>query len=312
MNPFLYSINATLPIFLIILLGKILQKMGILTEGFTKSADSFVFYVALPVLLFQDLTVVSPGKGMNISFLFFCFFATLIFILVVWVGTELLMKKEEEKGAFIQASYRSSAALLGMAFIHNMYGNAGSSSFMILGAVPLFNIFAVIILTLKGKGDETPNIKGTLKQIATNPILIAIVLGLIFSFLPFHLPVFAQKGLTMIGNTATPLALLSIGASFQGTAAIQKIKPTLLATFIKLVGISAVCMPIAILLGFRNQELVATLIMCASPTTVSSYIMAAKTNNDKVLTASTIVLTTLLSSVTLTLWIFFLKTQNFI
>ena len=111
-----------------------------------------------------------------------------------------------------------------------------------------------------------------------------------------------------MGNTATPLALISIGAGFEGRKAIKKIKPTLAASFIKLILLSALFLPLAIFFGYRNQELMAILIMLGSPSTVSCYIMAKNTGNDSTLTSSIIVLTTLLSSVTLTMWIFLLRT----
>lgn len=116
-----------------------------------------------------------------------------------------------------------------------------------------------------------------------------------------------DKALTSIGNTATPLALISIGATFEGRKAIQKLKPTLIASGIKLLLLPALFLPLALYFGYHNQELMAILIMLGSPTTVSCYIMAKNTKNDALLTSSVIVLTTLLSSVTLTGWIFLLR-----
>ena len=115
-----------------------------------------------------------------------------------------------------------------------------------------------------------------------------------------------------IAATATPLALISIGATFEGRKAIRKIKPAAIASFIKLILLAALFLPIAIYLGYRNQELMAVLIMLASPSTVSCYIMAKNTGNDSVLTSSIIVLTTLFSSVTLTGWIFLLHSLHFL
>lgn len=311
MDNFIYSINATLPIFLMILLGKILHKTGIINDAFTKTADRYVFVVALPALVFKDLTAGHIRDQFDTGYVLFCFFVTLFIILAVWGLTELFMKKEEEKGAFIQAAYRSSAAILGLAFIDNMYDGAGMAPLMIIGAVPLFNIFAVIILTLKGRStDEKPDLKTTVLNVFKNPILLSILVSLPFAFLDLHFPTFIDKAIGSIGNTATPLALISIGASFEGRKAIQKLKPTLIASFIKLVLLAALFLPLAVYLGYRNQELMALLIMLGSPATVSCYIMAKNTGNDAVLTSSIIVLTTLLSSVTLTAWIFLLKSAG--
>ena len=59
------------------------------------------------------------------------------------------MKDDTQKGSFVQCACRSSAAILGMAFIQNMYSSTGMAPLMIVSAVPLFNIYSVIILTLK-------------------------------------------------------------------------------------------------------------------------------------------------------------------
>lgn len=308
MSNLIYSINATLPIFLLIILGKVLKTAKIINDEFTKTADRYVFRIALPALLFSDLTENNVGSAFDGKYVLFCFSVTIFSIAVLWGLTEKFMKNEEQKGAFIQGSYRSSAAILGLAFINNMYDSVGMAPLMIIGCVPLYNIFAVIILTLKGdNGGKKPNMKETFINVMKNPILLSILIALPFALLNLHFPSFVNKAIGSVANTATPLALISIGASFEGKKALKKMKPTLLASFIKLILLAGLFLPLAVFFGYRNQELMALLVMLASPTTVSSYIMAKNTGNDGILTSSIIVLTTLLSSLTLTLWIFVLK-----
>ena len=216
-------------------------------------------------------------------------------------------------GEFVQASYRSSAAVLGVAFIQNIYGTAGMAPLMILGSVPLFNIFAVLILMIESpenRGAPTP--KQLLKGVATNPILLGIITGTVFALLPFSLPTIATKTLNNLASVTTPLALLSIGASFEGAKAIKKLVPTLVAALLKTVGLAAVFVPVAVALGFRNEELIALLIMLGSPTTPSSYVMAKNMGHEGVLTSSCIATTTLLSALTLTGWIFLLRSGGYL
>ena len=308
MSNLIYSINATLPIFLLIILGKVLKTTKIINDEFTKTADRYVFRIALPALLFSDLTENNVGSAFDGKYVLFCFSVTIFSIAVLWGLTEKFMKNEEQKGAFIQGSYRSSAAILGLAFINNMYDSVGMAPLMIIGCVPLYNIFAVIILTLKGdNGGKKPNMKETFINVMKNPILLSILIALPFALLNLHFPSFVNKAIGSVANTATPLALISIGASFEGKKALKKMKQTLLASFIKLILLAGLFLPLAVFFGYRNQELMALLVMLGSPTTVSSYIMAKNTGNDGILTSSIIVLTTLLSSLTLTLWIFVLK-----
>jgi hypothetical protein len=238
----------------------------------------------------------------------------------------------------VQASFRGSAAVLGLAFIQNIYGESGLAPLMILGAVPLYNIYSVIVLTFEGgKGNsrtnsqerglpepgltetkKQPDFRGNMlkagKNVVTNPILISILAGLIGSLIQFYdyAPVIVTKTISNFAVMASPLALVAIGAGFEGKKAIAKIKPTVIASMIKLVIQPFLFLPAAAAMGFRNQEMIAILIMLASPTTASCYIMAKNMDNDGVLTSSVIVLTTLLSSVTLTAWIYYLRMKGYL
>ena len=323
MDSFIYSINATVPIFLVMIVGWGIKQLGVIDEHFVSKANKYVFHVALPVLLFQQISSADMTSQFDIRFVLYCMLATTAFFGIIWVVTELLMKDDTQKGSFVQCACRSSAAILGMAFIQNMYSSTGMAPLMIVSAVPLFNIYSVIILTLKAhpevktgsavkKEPHSVVIKRAFINVLKNPIIIGIVLGLPFSLLHVQFPVILNKTLTSIAQTATPIALIVIGAGFEGRKAIKKIKPTVIATFIKLIGIAAVSLPIAVAMGYRNQELVAILIMVASPTTVSCYIMSENMDNDGVLASSIIVLTTLLSSITLTGWIYLLRSMGLI
>lgn len=323
MDSFIYSINATVPIFLVIIIGGLIKKWGIIDDHFANKANKYVFNVALPVMVFEDIAAGDIKSQFDIRFVLYCMIVTIICFVATWTLSELFMKDKTMIGSFVQGSFRSSAAILGIAFIHNMYDSSGMAPLMIVSAVPLYNIFSVIVLTFKAssvyaedgeaieadanKSAHSDNIKKACVNIAKNPIIIGIFLGMLCSLLEVDFPVIVDRTVANIAQTATPIALIVIGASFEGRKAIKKIKPTVVATFIKLVGQAAVFLPVAVWMGFRNQELMAILIMLASPATVSGYIMAKSMNNDGVLASSIIVLTTLLSAITLTGWVFLLR-----
>ena len=84
-------------------------------------------------------------------------------------------------------------------------------------------------------------------------------------------------------------------------------KPTLLASAIRLLVQPAIFLPIAAYLGFRDEKMVALLIMLGAPTTASSYIMAKNLHHEGVLTSSIVVTTTFLSAITMTFWLFVMK-----
>lgn len=308
MDSLIYSLNATVPIFLTMIIGNILIRTGFIDKHFADIADKLVFKVCLPCYLFLNLSATNLRKNFDASYLGYCFLVTLASILSIWFSAKLLFKDKTQIGAFVQGSYRSSAAILGIAFIENIYGTAEMAPLMILGSVPLYNIFAVIVLTLENNGKQgqamAARIKNAFWGVLKNPIIISIFLGLAASCLNLSLPHIAERTINNLGSLTSPLALLSIGASFEGRRAIAKLKPTLAASFMKLVGLAAIFLPLAICLGFRDQKLIAIIIMLASPCTPTSYIMAKNLKGDSVLASSIVVTTTLLSSITLTGWIF--------
>ena len=305
MENLIFSLNATIPIFLMMLLGMLFRKLGWMDEVFAAKMNKFVFLVPLPVLLFEQLATVDFSEVWDIKFILFCFVVTAISITISTL-ISLLWKDRSIKGEFIQATYRSSAALLGIAFIQNIYGTAGMAPLMIIGSVPLYNIMAVVVLSLFKPGNNSFDkalVKKTLKGIVTNPIIIGIVAGFVWSALKLPMPLILHKTVSSIGATATPMGLMSMGATFEMKKATSKMKPTLVAVFMKLIGFCAIFLPMAAMLGFRNEQLIAILVMLGSATTVSCFVMARNMGHEGTLSSGVIMMTTLLSAFTLTMWL---------
>lgn len=281
------------------------RKLGWMDEVFAAKMNKFVFLVPLPVLLFEQLATVDFSEVWDIKFILFCFVVTAISITISTL-ISLLWKDRSIKGEFIQATYRSSAALLGIAFIQNIYGSVGMAPLMIIGSVPLYNVMAVVVLSFFKPGNNSFDkalVKKTLKGIVTNPIIIGIVAGFVWSALKLPMPLILHKTVSSIGATATPMGLMSMGATFEMKKATSKMKPTLVAVFMKLIGFCAIFLPVAAMLGFRNEQLIAILVMLGSATTVSSFVMARNMGHEGTLSSGVIMMTTLLSAFTLTMWL---------
>lgn len=314
MDNLIFSLNATVPVFLMMVLGMAFRKLGWIDDVFAVKMNKFVFLVPLPVLLFEDLATVDFSQVWNLKFVLFCFGATLISILLA-AAVSFVWKDRSIQGEFIQASYRSSAALLGIAFIQNIYGNAGMAPLMIIGSVPLYNVMAVAVLSFfrpERKALDRDLWISTLKGIITNPIIIGIAAGLIWSGLKLDMPPILEKTVSSVGAVATPLGLMAMGATFNLKQACGRIRPAAAAAAMKLVGFAAVFLPAAVWFGFRNEELVAILIMLGSATTVSCFVMAKNMGHEGIVTSSTVMLTTLLSAFTLTAWLYILRSLSLI
>lgn len=314
MDNLIFSLNATLPIFFTMLLGSFFKRVGLIDEAFSAKMNKFAFAVALQALLFQDISAVDIRESWNGGFVLFCFIATFLSITGVTVLSFFVVKREE-RGEFVQGAYRSSAAILGIAFIQNIYGTSGMAPLMIIGTVPLYNAFAVIVLSLLKPGQRKMDkalLQKTLKGIVTNPIILGIAAGFVWAILKIPQPEILQKTVKNMAVLATPLGLMAMGASFEGKKALGKLKPTLIASALKLVVLAAIFLPIAVWLGYRESELVAILVMLGSATTVSSFVMARNMGHEGVLTSSIVMVTTLCSAFTLTGWLFLLKTLGLV
>lgn len=316
MENFIYSINVTMPIFLFMVIGYILKQIGMLNDNFVTVANKFNFKVTLPFMLFKDIAGVDIKAVFDIKYVLFCAIVSTICFWVVWGTAKLLVRDKTIRGAFVQSSFRGSAAVMGLAFIQNIYGSSAMGPLMIVSAVPLYNIFSVIVLTFEANDSTGIDKKAKIRQaginICKNPIILSILAGLIVGLLGIQFPTLVNKTVSNVAQMATPLALITIGAGFEGRKALAKIAPTMASSMIKLVLQPLVFLPVAAWMGFSGEKMIAILIMLASPTTPSCYIMAKSMNNDEVLTASVIVTTTLMAAFTLTGWIFLLKTLGYI
>lgn len=308
-----FALNATIPLFIMIALGYFLKRVNILTDGFLAAANKFNFTITLPVLLFTDLASKNFKDTFDLKFVLFCAGATTISFFGAWILTKLFMKDKNSVGEFVQACYRSSTAVLGLALIQNIYGTTGMAGMMVLGAVPLYNVYAVIVLQTESpvkKGGK--NIQKAVKGILTNPILIGVILGLVASLIEIKFPTIIDTSLNYVARIATPLAVICIGGEFSFQNAFKSLKQSSLASAVKLIVLPLVFVPIAIMMGFHTDKLVAILVMLAGPTTPSCFIMAKQYGYEGTITSSAVVLTTLFSSVTLTLFIMILRSMGYI
>ncbi|MDO4622280.1 MAG: AEC family transporter [Eubacteriales bacterium] len=311
MEDLVFSLNATLPIFFLMLIGYGFKRCGIISERFATDMNAFVFKVALPVSLFSQLYDVDFFAVWDTSYVLFCFFATLI---CIGIGAlcSLWIRNKADRGEFIQGTYRSSASLLGMAYIENIYGTAAMGSLMMLGSVPLYNVMAVIILSLTGESGELDRgrLKKSLIGILTNPIIDSIFIGFIWALLRIPLPAMAAKTVGYVGRLASPMGLLSMGACLNFGDFRSKWKPVTAAAFFKLIGFTALCMPVAVYMGFRGEKLLAALIMLGSASTVAGFIMAKNMGHEGTVSSGCVILSTILSSFTMTFWIWLLRSHG--
>lgn len=311
----LFSLNASMPIVLLMIFGYICRKVDLLDDHTTSKLNKFTFKAALPALLFKDLSTADFRAVWDGEMVGFCVIVTILSVAIAVVYS-LFHKDKAERGEIIQASYRSSAAVLGIAFVNNIYGESLMAALMIVGTVPIYNIIAVAVLaaTSPDKKGESKKMLflDTLKGVVTNPIIIGIAVGILWSLIKIPQPAIMSKTVGYMANMATPLSLITLGASFKVEEAKSKVGVTVGICFIKLILFCGIFLPIAINMGFRGEKLVAVLVMLGSATTGSCFVMVKNFGHKGTITAFAVMLTTICSAFTLTLWLFLLRSKGYI
>ena len=312
MDAFIFSLNCTMPVFLMMVLGYVLYHKKMLTQNFVDVCDALVFNVTLPIMLFRDMATMDLEKDFDLNFVIYCGIASVIGISIAWILAKLFLKDKTQVAEWVQGSYRGSIAVLGGAFLLNIYPEDGAAHVVaqaLLGSVIIFNIMAVLILALehpdaaKHKDELPAQLKKAMKSILTNPLIISILLGGLSALLGIRYPTILDKTMSNIASLTSPLALLAVGAEFKWGKMQANFKSLLGACAYKLMIQPALFLPFAALMGWRNEWLVTLMIMMGAPTTPSSFIMAKNMGHDGATTANIVAGTTLFSAATVTFWL---------
>ena len=319
MSNLLFTLNAILPILIPILLGYFLRKINFLSDEFLAKANKFVFTVFIPILLFKSLYLKDLS---NLDMKFIGFVAIAILILFgIGVIVALFFPDKKQKGVIVQASFRSNYAIIGIPLATMLGGSEAEAQAAIVAAVsvPLFNILAVIALTMYDHEDgQKVNIKNTLYKIVTNPLIIGVALGLLVCGINsligieavnnfFHGPNASTNGMKFVystieslGNVATPLALVILGGRFKFTAVKKLWKQLTVSVVLRLVITPLIFLVIAYFIGFKSPTEFAILIaLFGTPIAVSSAPMAAQMNQDEELAGQIVVWTSAFSAISL-------------
>lgn len=177
--------------------------------------------------------------------------------------------------------------------------------------VPLFNLLAVYLFE-RFNGQNRHNPFKMLGSIVRNPLIIATVLGMLYTLLGLQFPGFLNDTLADLAGITLPLALLILGADLDLHLQNTQVQYLTAVTCCRLLAVPLLFLPPAIALGFRGQALASLLAMYASPAAVSGYIMAQNENADHHLAGQIVVITSILSCFTLFIWIAALRELDFI
>lgn len=317
MGNLLFSCNVVVPIFLLIMLGYALTRLKLWDGSFLKVANNVCFKCFLPVLLFYNVATanifeVFNGKLILYACLCACGLCGVLFLIV-----PLFVKDKKKIGVMIQGTFRSNFLLFGVPLGLSIGGEKGAVLAAVLASfyVPVINMLSVISLYVFSDS-KSKNLKSALLGIIKNPLIIGGVSGLIFSlirnYIGFELPEIMDTTLFNIKSIATPFAFIVLGGDLKFGNMLRNIKLSGLSVLGKIVIIPAVMITLSALLGFDQLEMAILVAVFATPNAVSSYAMAQSYEADYELAGEIITLGTLLSVVTMFIFITLSKSFGWI
>ena len=299
MENLIFTVNAVLPLFVLIALGYVIRNRGWLPEGFIPIFNKFCFKIAIPCSLFDSALRSDIRHTFSPKLMAFTLISLCAVVALLWIFFPFFIKSRPQAGSAIQAAFRSNIALFGLPLALNLFGESARApmAIAIAFAVPFYNIVSVVLLASFSGSGHRMSLGEVLKEILTNGLVVGSILGMVLSFLGLgDLPPLLSVPIEDLAACATPVAMISLGANFSFQNAAHNRYPLFLALLMKLVLLPAAVVPLAMALGFQGAELGAVYIMYAAPVSTSSYVMADSMGCDGELAGESVVLSTFFSA----------------
>jgi predicted permease len=299
-------INTIVPVFLVILVGIAIRKLGYLPEAQIGHLNRLVYYVAIPAMIFRAIATASFETHFRSGLLL----GTLIPVVVVF-GTAivlglLLSFPRKEMGTFIQNSFHGNLGYIGFAVTFYFLGDEGlTRATLIAGFLMLMqNLLSVIGLqAFSGQKGTAAGIISSVRAVIGNPVVLSAIVGICFNLSEMPLPLIAERTLGIVAGMALPLALLVIGASLSFELVMNKLPLIVPSALLKLILLPGLSLIVFRILGLGADEFLPGFILLAAPSATVSYVMATELNGSPEQASAAVSLSTLFSSVTYLLWL---------
>lgn len=314
MDNIIVSFNVIAPVFFLMVLGYFLVNYTSLADGkLTKQANAIVFKIFLPCMLFYNVYQSDIGSEIH-SRIRLCIWAAgglLILFVLLCLIVPRIVTQENQQGVVIQGIFRSNYVIFGVAVVQNMYGPKSTTTAAILSAilVPMYNFLAVVVLSIFGEKREN-DWKKIILDIIKNPLIISSVLGIIFSLLGIRLPTAVDTTVQDLAKLSTPIAFMILGGDLDFSKVKGNLKTAFVVLTIKLVILPLIMIPMVVMMGYRDADLLSGGLAYQTPVAVSSYIMAQQAGADGQLAGQLVVFSSVLSIFTLFVTIFILRTMG--
>lgn len=310
---FIEILNIVLPVFIVIGLGTLLRRIGLIDANFLHHTNRLVYYLCLPLLLFYKIGTADFSANFN-GGLVAASVGAVAAVFLISFGYALLRRYPANvTGVFSQGSFRGNIAYVGLAIALNAYGEAGLTKAGILMGfiVPFLNLFAIIALLAPHHGsDNQTGKKFWIKQLVLNPLILASFAGILWSYLEIPMPLVADRSLNIATGMTLPLALIAIGGGFSLQKLRGDIVRTILASTGKLLLLPLIASILLNLFGVSGMDFGIGILIAGTPAATANYIMAHELRGDAELAGSIVMFSTLASALTYTIALYLLRSAG--
>lgn len=298
-------VSTIIPIFAVILLGWFARWKGFIKQEFLEPANRLVFYLAIPAMIFRAISRASFKAQFDIQVLGITLFAVIAVFAVAWGVAVILRVRRGQVGTFIQTSFHGNLGYIGLAVAFYYLGNEGLVRASIIAGfiMILQNFLAVVALQYNSEISVTRNKLGVALKILGNPVIVSAMAGILFSLAGLQMPLIIDRSLDILSGLALPMALLVIGASLSFELMQLRILRVLTTGMMKLILLPGLGFALYRLFGLALQDYIPGLILLASPSATITYVMAKEMKGDTDFAIAAISVSTMLSSVTFSIWL---------
>jgi predicted permease len=304
-------LEIVLPVFLLIALGYFLRRIRLVDDTFFSQVNQLVYYVCLPLLLIHKIATADFATSFNLGLVLGCSVSVGVVFVISYLIGWLRGFSAPVHGAFCQGAFRGNLAYIGLAIIFNAYGDAGlTRAGVLLGFLVLvLNLFAILALLLPQKQQRT-SFLGIARQIGSNPLILASLMGLLWSFYQLPMPTVVDRTLDIATGMALPLALLSIGGGFSLAKLKGDVGKAAFVVCLKLLLLPLITAGCLLWLNITGIDLAIGILLAGAPTAVATYVMASQMGADKELAASIVMLATAFSAFSYTMLLLCLRSYG--
>ncbi|MEJ5300810.1 MAG: AEC family transporter [Thermodesulforhabdaceae bacterium] len=274
-------VDTILPLFLVIILGFILNRKGILGQGWAGPANKITYYIAVPAILFKSLVEQDIRSLLSLHLVIAVIVPILVTTFIAWFTVIIFFNRlpNNIKGTFIHSSIHGNIGYMAYAVSYYALGERLFSNVVIFSSILILvqNIFGVIILTLHSRSWSCrESFRILWLSLFTNPIIISVFVGIVVSLVGLKLPVSFMRLIKILSDMGLPTALILVGAGLVFGDVRHLWKEMFAIGALKLVFMPLLGALVAHFMGFPQQLALPLLILLASPTATVTYVMATQ------------------------------------